>query len=113
MGYGGVLAVKRSDHSSDYAFDFSQSDSVELPDIADYSHYELGEELDYDRVAYHDYQEGHHAPHYDYVEREEGPHRSQFDYVEREAEFSHYDYGEFPDYGVHEFDYSLGGFDYS
>lgn len=99
MGYGGVLAVKRSDHSSDYAFDFSQSDSVELPDIADYSHYELGEELDYDRVAYHDYQEGHHTP--------------QYDYVEREAEFSHYDYGEFPDYGVHEFDYSLGGFDYS
>ena len=42
MGYGGVVATKRNDHSSDYAFDFGQS--IQHPDISDYTHYEDGED---------------------------------------------------------------------
>ena len=101
MGYGGVLAMKRSDHDSDYAFDFSHSQGEEL-DIADYTLYESGDE-------HFRHREDHRGSvSHDYVETI--PHSVEYDYLEREADLSHYDEEEFHDYGFHGFDYSVGDY---
>ena len=100
MGYGGVLAIKRNDHSSDYAFDFSDTIQHPGPHIADYTHYDVEDEVDYvhDREAHHDHVD------------ERLPHNVQYDYVEREADFSHYEDEDY--HGYQGFDYSHDGFEY-
>ena len=105
MGYGGVLPVKRNDHSSDYAFDFSHSQGEDQLDIADYTLYEGEEQPGSQREHHHEGTVSH-----DYAQAP--PHHVQYDYLERESDFSHYDDEEYPEYAFPGFDYSLGGFDY-
>ena len=96
MGYGGVVATKRNDHSSDYAFDFE--DSIQHPDISDYTHYEEGEVR------------GHHEEPVHVVHDYEGgrSHNVHYDYLERESDFSYYDVSDYN--GFQGFDYSHGAF---
>ena len=97
MGYGGVVATKRSDHSSDYAFDFSQS--IQHPDISDYTQYEDGEARGHhEGTVAHDYEGGRPQPHH-----------VHYDYLERESDFSYYDDSDYN--GFQGFDYTHGAFD--
>ena len=97
MGYGGVVATKRNDHSSDYAFDFDQS--IQHPDISDYTqYYEEGEDRGHhEETVVHDYEGGR-------------SHNVHYDYLERESDFSYYD--DVSDYlnGFQGFDYTHGAF---
>ena len=94
-GYGGVVATKRNDHSSDYAFDFGQS--IQHPDISDYTHYEDGEDRGQHEVTVNQDYEA--SP----------PHNVHYDYVERESDFSYYDDSDYN--GFQGFDYTHGAFD--
>ena len=94
MGYGGVVATKRNDQSSDYAFDFDQS--IQHPDISDYTHFEDGEDRGHHQEAVlHDYDGGR-------------PQNVHYDYVERESDFSYYDDSDYN--GFQGFDYTDGVF---
>ena len=94
MGYGGVVATKRNDHSSDYAFDFD--DSIQHPDISDYTQYEEREDGGHrEEPVVHDYDGGR-------------SHNVHYDYLERESDFSYYDVSDYN--GFQGFDYSHGDF---